>query len=218
MACSTPDWQRVRMSENSFPARRTRSTRFSTRGRRPPPRELRPAPAHVRLPGEPVRARDGRVLLLRDIDRDDIDALRRGFSHLTPEEVRLRFLHPVTEMTPEMALQLCDIDPSNAVALVLVDSDDPARAEVHAVARAYVDPATLGAEFALVVQRSFAGQGLGTLLMQRLIERCRALGATEIWGDVLAENGAMLELCDHLGFERHTAFGDPGIQRVTLAL
>lgn len=206
------------MSKNPFSPRRTPPARFSTRGRRPPPRDLRPAPTPLRLPGEPVRARDGRVLLLRDIHREDVDALRRGFSHLTPEEVRLRFLHPVTEMTQEMALQLCDIDPAHAVALVLVDSEDPARAEVHGVARAYVDPVTLGAEFALVVQQSFAGQGLGTLLMERLIERCRALGASEIWGDVLVENGAMLELCDHLGFERRALFGDPGIQRVTLAL
>ena len=206
-------------NNNTNRFRRAGATRFPMRGRRPPPRQSHGPPVAVpALPGEPVQTRDGRTLTLRDIHRDDVEALRRGFSHLTPEEVRLRFLHPLAELTPDMALQFCDIDPRHAVALVLIDSSEPARAEIHAVARAYVDPVTLAAEFALVVQHSFAGQGFGTLLMERLIDRCRALGAIEIWGDVLVDNGAMLELCEHLGFKRHTQFGDPGIQRVTIAL
>ena len=193
--------------------------RFRTVGGRPPPREKRlqsvPAP---RLPGESISTRDGRTLLLRDIHPDDVDALRRGFAELTAEEVRLRFLHPLTDLPPEMARQFCNIDPLHAVALVLTDPLDTAEPTIHAVARAYIDPATLAAEFALVVQHSFAGEGLGTLLMQRLIEACRQRGATEIWGDVFSENGAMLELCDHLGFARHSVYHDPGIVRVTLPL
>jgi GNAT superfamily N-acetyltransferase len=219
MACSIAGWHLVRMNDFRQRFRRSDATHFPMRGRRPPTRESRGPPAAAAASaGEPVRTRDGRILILRDIHRDDVEALRRGFSHLTPEEVRLRFLHPLTELPPDMALQFCDIDAAHAVALVLIDPDAPSGAEIHAVARAYVDPATLAAEFALVVQHSFAGQGLGTLLMQRLFDRCRALGAVEIWGDVLAENGAMLELCANLGFQQHSLFGDPGIQRVTLAL
>ena len=33
-------------------------------------------------------------MLLRPIETGDADALRIGFSKLTPEEVRMRFLHP----------------------------------------------------------------------------------------------------------------------------
>jgi acetyltransferase len=207
------------MKDDRNRVRRSTSTAFEIVGGRPPSRELRLAATGLpATSGEPVRTRDGRVLLLRDIRRDDVEALRRGFAHLSAEEVRMRFLHPMTDLTQEMARQLCDIDPEHAVALVLVDSGDPALAEIHAVARAYIDAVTLAAEFALVVQRSLSGEGLGTLLMNRLIERCRARGAIEIWGDVLAENALMLELCDHLGFERHAAFEEPGVARVTLAL
>ena len=171
-----------------------------------------------RLSGELVRTRDGRTLLLRDIHPDDVEALRRGFAELTPEEIRLRFLHPLTDLPPHMAKQFCDIDPAHAVAIVLVDPPDTAEPTIRAVARAYIDPATLAAEFALIVQHAFAGQGLGTMLMQRLIEACRQRGAVEIWGDVFNENGAMLALCERLGFERHSTFHDPGIVRVTLPL
>jgi acetyltransferase len=193
-------------------------TRPHPPGGRPPPRDSRiPAtPAHVA--GEPVRTRDGRTLMLRDIQPADADALRRAFAALTPEEVRLRFLHPLTELPEAMARQLCDIDPVHAVALVLVDPGAVASPEIHAVARAYIDATTMAAEFAIVVQRAYTGQGLGTLLMRRLIEECRRRGAVEIWGDVLAENDAMLQLCKNLGFSHRWQYDDPGIQRVTLAL
>lgn len=193
--------------------------RFHTVGGRPPPREKRLRPvAPPRLAGEPVLTRDGRTFLLRDIHPDDVEALQRGFAELTPEEIRLRFLHPLTDLPPLMAKEFCSIDTAHAVALVLIDPANSAEPTIRAVARAYIDPATLGAEFALIVQHSLAGQGLGTMLMQRLIEASRKRGATEMWGDVFSENGAMLELCDHLGFARHSVYHDPGIVRVTLPL
>jgi acetyltransferase len=202
--------------------------------------------------GEIFITHDNVRLLLRDIHPDDVSALQRGFAGLTAEEVRFRFLHPITELPEALVRRLCDIDREHAVALVLIDPPDrspsatgrspsaaeatdgrerPAEAmdgrerppgakepEIRAVARAFIDPVTLSAEFALVVQHKLAGHGVGTLLMQRLIAACRSLGATEMWGDVLAENGTMLELCEHLGFGHHPAFDDPGVVRVTLPL
>jgi GNAT superfamily N-acetyltransferase len=207
------------MKNSSNSVRRADSVRFQTVGGRPPPREAQPQPASApRLTGEIVSARDGRTLLLRDIHPDDVDALRRGFATLTPDEIRLRFLHPLTDLPPPMARQFCDIDHDHAVAIVLLDPENSGEPTIRAVARAYIDPATLAAEFALIVQHDYAAQGLGTLLMQRLIEACRQRGAVEIWGDVLNENGAMLELCGHLGFSRHMAFHDPGVIRVNLPL
>ena len=167
--------------------------------------------------GELIATRVGEMLL-RPIRADDVAALQRGFSELTPEEVRLRFLHPVTELPEAVARKMCDIDPGQAVAFVLIDPPGAPEPSIHAVARAYIDPVTLSAEFALVVQHRYGGQGIGTLMMQRLIDACRRHGATEIWGDVLAENGAMLELCDHLFFTRSVAYHDPGVVRVTLPL
>lgn len=207
------------MKSSLNPIRDAEATRFQTVGGRPPPRDTRPQPLPApRLTGELITTRDGVTLLLRDIHRDDVDALRRGFAALTPDEIRLRFLHPLTDLPAPMARQFCDIDTEHALAIVLLDPGDEAAPTIRAVARAYIDPVTLAAEFALIVQHDFAGQGLGTLLMQRLIRACRQRGAVELWGDVLSENGAMLELCAHLGFSRQVAFHDPGIIRVQLKL
>lgn len=175
------------------------------------------APTGAKAIGERVHSSVG-DLLLRPIRRDDVAALQRGFARLSAEEVRFRFLHPITDLSGDMARALCQPDPRCGIALVLIDPPPASAPEIHAVARAHVDPATLCAEFALIVQQRYTGQGLGSLLMQRLIAACRSRGAVEIWGDVLVENGAMLELCEHLGFTRRTQWSDRGIVRVNLPL
>jgi acetyltransferase len=162
------------------------------------------------------------LLVLRKIRADDVDALQRLFHRLSPEEVRLRFLHPINELPDAFAYQLCDPDPATAFAWVLAKPDDPehpgAPTELHAVARAHMDPVLEQAEYAIVVENCFARQGLGDLLMRRTIDSARRLGATELWGEVLMENHAMLGLCERLGFERGMSFNNPGVARVHLAL
>lgn len=194
--------------------------------KRPPPRTRHSAPvqpttAHhfARVRSRKIITKDGRPLLLRAISASDVVALQRGFNRLTPDEVRSRFLHPITGLSDEYALHLCDVDADYAVVLVLIDPDGTPEQEIRAVARAHIDPATLSAEFALIVQKQFSGQGLGDLLMRRLIAECRKHGAVELWGDVLVDNGAMLELCEFVGFQRHSqAHDDPGLMRVTIAI
>jgi acetyltransferase len=156
--------------------------------------------------------------MLREIYPGDVAALQRGFARLTPEEVRMRFLHPLTELPYEFALRLCDLDPKTSIALVYIDLPDAPEREIRGVARAYVDPTTLSAEFAIVVQRQYAGQGLGMQLMRCLIAACRKLGAEELWGDVFIDNVPMLHLLAKLGFTRGHMPHDPGVQRMVLKL
>ncbi len=55
------------------------------------------------------------------------------------------------------------------------------------------------------------------MLMQRIIDYAASRGICEIFGDVLAENGNMLDLCRHLGFQI-SAIGSAGVLRVSLVL
>ena len=185
-----------------------------------PPERLRFSAANDAPPpvGEAIRLDDGRELILRPIHAGDAPALQRGFSHLSTEEVRMRFLHIMRELPDEVAERLCRLDPEHEIAFVLADPSGETEPEIRGVARAYIDPVTDTAEFAIVVQKAFTGFGLGAELMHRLIAACRARGVHEMWGDVMAENYAMLELCDALGFQRHQALHDPGIVQVRRVL
>jgi RimJ/RimL family protein N-acetyltransferase len=165
-----------------------------------------------------MTSRDGTPLCIRPIHADDVAALQRGFARLHPDEVRMRFLHTLTELPDQLAQRLCRLDPEQELAFVLVDPADHADAEIYGVARAYIDPSTDSAEFALIVQRRFTGQGFGSQLLNRVIDACRVRGVQEIWGDVLTENHAMLDLCDEFGFERESVFHDASLTRVRLTL
>ena len=72
------------------------------------------------------------------------------------------------------------------------------------------------AEFAVLVRSRLKGHGLGWLLMRRVIDYAKAKGLRRLYGDVLAENAAMLQMCAELGF-RPQDMG-PRMRRLVLDL
>lgn len=178
-------------------------------------------PRLIELPrpakGERVQAHDGRELRLRHIEPGDMAALKRQFARLSPEDIRRRFLHSMSELPEPMAQRLCRIDPAIETAFVLMD-ETVKPAELRGVGRIYVDEAANSAEFSVLVEPSWTRQGLGALLMQRLVDDCRRRGLHEIWGYVLLENRPMLQLCKELGFKRRPSPDEPGTTQIALQL
>lgn len=157
---------------------------------------------------------NGRRVLVRPLEASDADALRASFGALSPEEVRLRFQAPMREMSAEMAGRLCDVDDARGFALCVTEDLPQAEALIGAVVRGSIDAGTRDAEFAIIVGRPLAGQGLGWYLMQRLLHWVRAKRLDCVYGDVLIENQAMLKLTDALDFSRQHRPGDQGLVRV----
>ena len=157
---------------------------------------------------------NGRRVLLRPIVPEDARALRAGFATLSAEEVRMRFLHPLNELSEDMARQLTHIDPARGFALVVAEPLPPGEALIGAVARISLGADGRQAEFALLVARPLAGQGLGTYLVRRLIQWCARRRIRLLYGDVLNENSVMLKLTANLGFEHLHLQGDQGLTRV----
>ena len=102
---------------------------------------------------EMLRLENGREVMLRPISPLDAEPLRAGFSTLSPEEVRMRFMHPLTELTGEYARQLCELDEEREFALVATEPLLPGEAMVGAVARLSLDRERNEAEFALLDRR-----------------------------------------------------------------
>jgi len=161
---------------------------------------------------------DGRKLIARPIEPEDADTLRRSFGELTAEEIRFRFLHPITELTPEHARRLAQINRKDAFALVLVEALPPEEARIGGVARAAIDEGGRDAEFAIIVGRELSNFGLGTYLLRRIIEWSRKKGLNTLYGDVMIENYRMLRLARRLGFVFRLDPEDPQSVRVFLQL
>jgi acetyltransferase len=91
--------------------------------------------------------------------------------------------------------------------------------ETLGVARTMSDPDQVEAEFAVIVRSDLKGAGLGTLLLDRLIEHARSRGIGRLVGIVLRENTRMLKLARAMGFELDLA--EPaasGVRRVVRTL
>ncbi len=165
--------------------------------------------------GDIIHTRNGVELSLRPIEPADAPALVRAFAHLTVDQVRMRLFYSLSELSIEMARQLCDVNPERVAAFVVTKPGD---SEILAEARVVVDRSAALAEFAIIVDAEWTGIGVAHALMTRLIDECRRRGVSEIWGDILADNRPMLDLVQHMGFERNPNASDHSIVRASLAL
>lgn len=166
---------------------------------------------------EQLHLSNGREVLIRPIRPDDADPLRAAFPLLKPDEVRQRFLHPMKELSEDMARQLTQPRPGSEFALVAAEPLPPGEALIGAVARTAIDPDTRDAEFAILVSHYIAGMGLGRHLMGRLVRWAKGRKLERLYGDVLESNTSMLTLAQSMGFRRE-APSEPGLVRMVLEL
>ena len=147
---------------------------------------------------------------MRPVRPEDAPAFDRLSLRVTPEDIRTRFFSSFNTLPAKLRARLTQIDYDREMAFVLFD----AQAEIAGVGRLSTDPDGTRAEFAVLVRSDLKGLGIGRLLMNRLVSYARVRGIGEIFGDVLAENEAMLALCRELGCQISPP--NSGIVRATL--
>jgi acetyltransferase len=176
---------------------------------------IRPYPAELE---QSVTIDDGRRLMLRPIRPEDEPQLQAAFKKLSGESVRLRFFSTMKDVPHYMAARLTQIDYEREMALILCEPDTAGHAEIYGVVRISADANNDRAEYAIVVRDDMAGHGLGTLLMNRIIEYARNRKINRLYGHVLAENSPMLDICRRLGFEIAHSSDEVGVMLVSLDL
>lgn len=174
-----------------------------------------PYPAELALPW---RGRDGRWVLLRPIRPEDAAAHAEAFRRLSPEDVRYRFFSALGELSAAQIARMTQIDYDREMAFVAVERGVDGPDRTVGVSRLIRDPGGAEAEFAVVVDPSWKGQGLARALMERLFDWGRAVGVREVVGQVLAENAPMLAFVRALGFQVKGSAEDPEIMEARLGL
>ncbi len=161
---------------------------------------------------------DGQTLLIRPIRPEDEPNLQKIFASLSPEEIRLRFLHPLNTMPHTLAARLTQIDYDREMSLVVEGQDKTGETELYGVVQISADPDNERAEYAILLRHDMTGLGLGPMLLRRIIDYASARGIGEIFGEVLSENKSMLKLCRLFGFRVKSDREDPGVMQVSLKL
>ncbi len=122
-------------------------------------------------------------------------------SLVSSEDLHLRFFAGVHQLPEAELARFTHIDYEHEMAFVAVGRGAAGDDEIFGVVRACDDGGDMSAEFAVLVRSDLKQQGLGRLLMEKLIRYCRMRGMRELWGSVLTENVAMMHLARSLGFE-----------------
>lgn len=138
----------------------------------------------------------GEALLIRPVRPRDGPALARMVKSSAPDDVRLRFRSGFRTLPPGWPERLSQIDYDREMAFVAEGPDD----EILGVSRLAGDPQGETAEFALMVRSDRQDQGLGRLLLAKLLDYAGARGLKTLWGDVATENHRMLTMTEAFGF------------------
>jgi acetyltransferase len=180
----------------------------------PPGARLAIKPYPNELRGQ-VTLRDGTPVEVRPIEPTDAPHLQEMIRRTDPNDIRMRFLHMMKTLPDKLAARLSQIDYAREMAFVAVGEADGG---IVGVSRLVGDANNERAEYAVMVRSDWKGRGLGYALMGRLIEHARERGLKELFGEVLAENQPMLEMCRALGFSIESNPDDRQICNVRLQL
>lgn len=149
---------------------------------------------------ETVALRDGTEAIVRPIRPDDAPRLQALHARLSPESIYLRFLslHPV--LSPAEVERLANVDYRSRMAFVAAREE---KGETRLLGVARYDAAGPGrpdeAEAAIVIEDAYQGQGLGTILIDRLLAYAQAHGIRAFTAEINADNDRILHFVRRSG-------------------
>lgn len=165
---------------------------------------IRPYPSELE---ERVTLRDNSVVMLRPILPEDEPQHAEFIHNVSKEDLYKRFFSDVGEFNHEALANFTQIDYDREMAFVAVDSND-GEGKIIGVSRALINPENTDAEFAILIRSDLKGNGLGKILLQKVIDYCRLKGTAQISGMTMPTNRGMLTLAQKLGFEVDIHFED----------
>jgi acetyltransferase len=160
---------------------------------------IRPYPQDLE---EKFKMKSGREVLFRPIRPEDEPQHHEFIAKLSSQDIHFRFFGHVSELPHSQMARFTQIDYDREMAFIATAKRRGGKPETLGVVRTVSDPDNARTEFAIVVRSDLKGQGLGTALLVKMIDYCRARGTKEMIGQILRNNRSMLGMADRLGFER----------------
>ncbi|MFN6516481.1 MAG: bifunctional acetate--CoA ligase family protein/GNAT family N-acetyltransferase [Nostoc sp. CreGUA01] len=148
--------------------------------------------------------KDGTPVTIRPIRPEDEPLMVQFHKTLSEESVYFRYFHLIklqSRVAHERLTRICFIDYDREIALVVEHQNPETQTrEILAVGRLSKIHGTSEAEFAIVVSDRCQCQGIGTELLQRLLQVSRDEQLNKITADILVDNYGMQKVCEKLGF------------------
>ncbi len=163
---------------------------------------IMPYPEELR---EWVRLEDGTEVEVRPIRAEDAPLITAFHARLSEESIRFRYFHHKASLTQRDLALLVQINYDRQMAFIAErevseQEEGSSRREMLGVVRVWNDPDNIRTEFSVIIRDDLQGEGIGRLLMEKMLRYCRSLGTLEMVGKIMMDNHPMRALMKHLGF------------------
>ena len=163
---------------------------------------IRPYPAHYETEWT---TKQGLSVAIRPIRPEDEQLMVKFHETLSPESVYFRYFHIMGlehRVDHRVLVRSCFIDYNREMTLIALHTDPSAlETSIMGVVRLIRLHGSDEAEFAVAVSDAFHGQGLGSMLLRKVLDVAKAEGIPCVVGNILPENRTMIEVCKRVGFE-----------------
>ena len=162
----------------------------------------------VRYPEELERyetLKDDTQIFFRPVKPTDEPALSEMLYSLSTTSVRTRFFTHTMAFPHKDVQKLTNIDYDQELAIVGC-VPGPAGEEIVAIAQYFLDPQSMAAEVAFVVQDEWQQKGMGSFLLAYVTQIARQRGVRRFYAKVLPANRPMLSIFQNTGFKVNMEF------------
>ncbi|MFX1563916.1 MAG: acetate--CoA ligase alpha subunit, partial [Promethearchaeota archaeon] len=145
------------------------------------------------------KMRDGRTVLFRPIKPEDEPMWLEMFQNFSQESIRYRFFQIIKDTPHEVRVRYCNIDYDRELGIV-VELNEKGKRKILGVVRLIEEPDGKQGEIAFIVADPWQGLGLGSKMVDYMIEICIDRGLESIYGLMLADNYRAIKLMEKMGF------------------
>jgi len=144
--------------------------------------------------------KDGRTILLRPIKPEDEALWLEMFQNFSEESRRYRFFEIIKDAPHEVRIRYCNIDYDREMAIV-AELKDPEHRKILGVVRLIIEPDGTSGEIAFIVADPWQRLGLGSKMIDYMIEICKEKNLETIFAIMLPDNKLAIELVKKMGFK-----------------
>ena len=162
------------------------------------------------------KLRSGRTVILRPIKPEDEPLWLEMFQSFSQESLHFRLFQTIIgPIAHEFSARYCNIDYDRELAIV-AEIEDKGQRKMLGVVSLNIDPSEKAGEISFIVADPWQGQGLGSKMVDYMIEICRDKKLEKIFAVMLPDNYRAIKLFREMGFTLESQ--DYGIEMATLDL
>ncbi len=151
---------------------------------------------------EHVLLKNGQGIFFKPAVINDIHLVESFVKRISQESLRMRFMATVSTVTGDFIKELCSGDFKLKGCLLAITGE---KEELKVVGLGdYISTGNgRSAEVAFLIEDSYQGKGIGTLLLERLAGLAAANGFIDLEAEVLPDNQSMINVIKSSGFKNH---------------